>query len=346
MYIDIIPNRNSRSTILLREAWREGKKIRKRTIANLTGWPDDKISALKHILKGEPLIHPSEAFVIEQSLSCGHVHAILKLIEKIRLIEILGHGSILQKNIIITMVIHTLFLQQAPNLADCLWRGTTILDDLGLRNITIENVTGTLEWLAEKREQIEGNVERILSSVAEVAYDSGMRNTARALLQLLAEHVNRNLHNALSPLLSQNALHEDPCARHVQSECPLSLYTNENLHETGMQKEKRPALSLFDIVDHLSAQCNIRLRITSIPGGLTVNLRTSESPLHKHVSELIEAYEGKGPVIETASWRHPHQEGNNRAQSGWMHTPDVQDLALNKDMDRSLLRDRDMNKPF
>jgi hypothetical protein len=338
MYIDIIPNRGSRPTILLREAWRDGKKVRKRTIANLTGWPDDKISALKLILKGEPLIHPSEAFVIEQSLSCGHVHAMLKLIENIRFKEILGHGSLLQKNIVITMVVHTLFLQQAPHLADCLWRGTTILDDLGLRNITIEDVTGTLDWLTERREHIEGQGERIFSTVATVAYDRGMSNTARALLQLLAEHVNMNLHRALSPLLSQNAIHEDACARHVQSECPLSLYTNENLHEPGMQKEKLPVLSLFDIVDHLSAQCHIRLRITSIPGGLTVNLRTSESPLHKHVFELIEAYKGKGPVIETASWRYPHPEGNNCAQAGWMHTPDLQDLPLIKDMDRSLLK--------
>ena len=36
--------------ILLREAWREGKKIRKRTIANLTGWPDEKIDALRRLL--------------------------------------------------------------------------------------------------------------------------------------------------------------------------------------------------------------------------------------------------------------------------------------------------------
>ena len=33
MYLDIVPNRNSRPAILIREAWREGKKIRKRTVA-------------------------------------------------------------------------------------------------------------------------------------------------------------------------------------------------------------------------------------------------------------------------------------------------------------------------
>jgi hypothetical protein len=43
MYIDIVPNRNSPPAILLRESIREGQKIVKRTIANL--------SALSIILK-------------------------------------------------------------------------------------------------------------------------------------------------------------------------------------------------------------------------------------------------------------------------------------------------------
>ena len=52
MYIDRVPNRNSRPAILLREAWREGKKIRKRTIANLTNWPEEKVEALRLATQG------------------------------------------------------------------------------------------------------------------------------------------------------------------------------------------------------------------------------------------------------------------------------------------------------
>ena len=336
MYIEFVPNRNSRPTVLLREAWREGGKVRKRTIANLSGWSDDKITALRLLLRGEPLIHPTEAFVIEQSLSCGHVHAILKLIEKIRLKEILGHGSKLKKNIIITMVVHALFIQNAPYLADCLWHGTTILDDLGLSNVTIEEVTGTLEWLMKRKEQIESGVEPGNGSVATAAYDSGARNTTRALIHLLAEHVNMNLHKVLTPLLSLDALHEDVCTRIVPSEYSISLYACENLHETGMHKDQGHVLSLYDIVDHLSTQCHIRVRITSIPGGMTVNLRTLASPLQTRVFELIEAYDGKGPTIETASWHRPYQKGNVLVPVGWMHFPETQNVPPKKDMDRSL----------
>ena len=49
-YIESVHNRNSRPAILLRESFREGKRVRKRTIANLTDWPAAKIEALRAVL--------------------------------------------------------------------------------------------------------------------------------------------------------------------------------------------------------------------------------------------------------------------------------------------------------
>src|SRR2546427_657208 len=45
MYVERIPNRNSPPAILLRESYRDGDKIRKRTLANLSDWPGAKIEA-------------------------------------------------------------------------------------------------------------------------------------------------------------------------------------------------------------------------------------------------------------------------------------------------------------
>src|SRR4030042_5194678 len=77
MYIERGPNRNSRPALLLREAWREGKTVRKRTLANLTDWPAAKVEALRRVLRGEVLGSPRELFTIEQSVPHGHVEAIL-----------------------------------------------------------------------------------------------------------------------------------------------------------------------------------------------------------------------------------------------------------------------------
>ena len=46
MHIDTIPNRNSRPAYLLRESVREGKRVRKRALANLSSLPLDQIETL------------------------------------------------------------------------------------------------------------------------------------------------------------------------------------------------------------------------------------------------------------------------------------------------------------
>ena len=73
MYIDTVPNRNSRPAILLREGWREGKRIRKKTLANLTEWPEAKIAALRRVLRNEPVMAPHDGFVVHRALPPGRV---------------------------------------------------------------------------------------------------------------------------------------------------------------------------------------------------------------------------------------------------------------------------------
>ena len=53
MYIDTVPNRNSPPAVLLRESRREGKVIRKRTLANLSHWEPARVEALRRALRGE-----------------------------------------------------------------------------------------------------------------------------------------------------------------------------------------------------------------------------------------------------------------------------------------------------
>ena len=55
MYIDIVPNRGSPPAILLRESVREGKRVRKRTIANLSALPIERAEMIRRALKGEKL---------------------------------------------------------------------------------------------------------------------------------------------------------------------------------------------------------------------------------------------------------------------------------------------------
>src|SRR6266511_4005764 len=78
MYVARIPNRGSPPAILLRESYRAGGKVRNRTLANLSRWPEEKIDALSRVLKGlPPQAAPEGAFEIVRSLPHGHVAAVL-----------------------------------------------------------------------------------------------------------------------------------------------------------------------------------------------------------------------------------------------------------------------------
>ena len=67
MYIDIVPNRGSPPAILLRESVREGKRVRKRTVANLSGLTIEQAEAMRHVLRGTPLAPIDAAFEVTRS---------------------------------------------------------------------------------------------------------------------------------------------------------------------------------------------------------------------------------------------------------------------------------------
>src|SRR5215467_641775 len=94
MYIERIPNRNSPPAILLRESYRDGDKVKKRTLANLSDWSEDKIAALRGVLRGEAVAPNSpDALIMKRSLPHGHVAAALGKLHEIGLDRLLAEGG-------------------------------------------------------------------------------------------------------------------------------------------------------------------------------------------------------------------------------------------------------------
>src|SRR5260370_38528267 len=86
MYVERIPNRNSPPAILLRESYRDGDKIRKRTLANLSDWPWAKIEALRRVLRGDAVAPVGrEALSMQRSLPHGHVAGALGTLRQLGL---------------------------------------------------------------------------------------------------------------------------------------------------------------------------------------------------------------------------------------------------------------------
>ena len=85
MYVARVPNRDLPPAILLRESYRVGDRVKTRTLANLSRWPEAKIQALSRVLKEEPVDPPADRFEIERSLPHGHIAAVLGMARKLGL---------------------------------------------------------------------------------------------------------------------------------------------------------------------------------------------------------------------------------------------------------------------
>src|SRR5215831_556557 len=105
MYIESVPNRNSPPAILLRESYRERGKVRKRTLCNLSDWPEAHIEGLRGVLKGGTVV-PAErdAFTVLRSLPHGHVAAVLGTARKIGLDRILGPDGNRCRDLVLALV--------------------------------------------------------------------------------------------------------------------------------------------------------------------------------------------------------------------------------------------------
>ena len=172
MYIDTVPNRNSRPAVLLREGWREGGKICKRTLANLTEWPAHKVELLRRLLRDEPLVAPEDAFTIERSLPHGHVEAVLAMIRHLGVDTLLGAKRSPERDLVVAMIVERLIDPCSKLATTRLWHSTTLAQELGVEEADEEGLYAALDWLLERQERIEKKLAaRHLSEGAQVLYD-------------------------------------------------------------------------------------------------------------------------------------------------------------------------------
>ncbi len=106
MYVTRIPNRDSPPAVLLRESYREGGKVKSRTLANISDWPEAKIESLRRVLAGETLVPlEAERFEIARALAHGHVAAVLGTVRRLGLDKMLPKGPERRAKLILAMIV-------------------------------------------------------------------------------------------------------------------------------------------------------------------------------------------------------------------------------------------------
>jgi len=182
MHIESVPNRQSHPTILLRESYRADGKVKKRTIANLTHWPQQVVEGLRMLLRGGvALPRADEALTISRSLPHGHVAAVLGTAEQIGLPKLLteGRGSPASRrfrDLVLALIVNRI-IAPASKLATVRaltpqTAASSLGERLSLGEVEEREIYQSLDWLLDQQERIEtGLAERHLTEGTLVLYD-------------------------------------------------------------------------------------------------------------------------------------------------------------------------------
>jgi hypothetical protein len=178
MYVATVPNRSSPPAILLRESYREDGKVRSRTLANLSGWPAEKVEALRAVLRDEPLVPAGQGDLeIRRSLPHGHVAAALATANRIGFEALLPRrGTPRQRRLALALIVARL-LDPAAKLAtarmlDAETASHSLGEVLELGSVSARELYTTLDWLVSEQPTIEATLaRRHLRDGALVLYD-------------------------------------------------------------------------------------------------------------------------------------------------------------------------------
>ena len=160
MFIDVVPNGRSAPAVLLRESWREGKRVRKRTIANLGALPPAVIDGLRVLLAGGTAVaRPEEIFEIQRALPHGHVAAVVGMLRKLDLPRLLSRTPSRERDLAVALIASRLI---APGSKLATLRALTVetassslgrVLDLGA--IEEREIYAALDWLGAQQDHLE-----------------------------------------------------------------------------------------------------------------------------------------------------------------------------------------------
>jgi len=172
MYVESVPNRSSPPAILLRESIRQGGKVVKRTLANLSHWPATKVQALRRVLASAEGGHPTAALRITASLPHGAVKAVLGIIGKLGLDRIIASRRCRQRDLVLAMIAARLLFPSSKLDTVARWGNCTLAQELAVGDADELELYAALDWLVERQPAIEQKLAgRHLGQGASVLYD-------------------------------------------------------------------------------------------------------------------------------------------------------------------------------
>jgi len=155
MHIDVVPNRGARPAYLLRESYREGAHVHKRTLANLSALSDEQIFAIRAVLRGEQLGAIAERFEAIASRAHGHVQAVGVAMQRLGLASVLASRPSRQRDLVCAMVGARILAPHTKLATTRWWHVTTFADEFSVADATEDELYAAMDWLLERQAGIE-----------------------------------------------------------------------------------------------------------------------------------------------------------------------------------------------
>src|SRR5919109_2992754 len=93
------------SAHLLRRSYREGGKVKKETLANLSHLPEELVELIRGALRGRRYVDAEEALSVERSWPAGHVQAALLMARRLELARLLERAPSRERALCLAMIV-------------------------------------------------------------------------------------------------------------------------------------------------------------------------------------------------------------------------------------------------
>ncbi len=139
---------------LLRRSFREGGRVKKQTLANLSHLPDELVELIRRYLRGERFVAGGE-LAIERSLPAGHVTAVLAMARRLDLARLLDRRPSRERDLALALIVgRVLGPDSKLGFARSLGQ-STLACELGVEDADEDDFYAALDWLGERQETIE-----------------------------------------------------------------------------------------------------------------------------------------------------------------------------------------------
>src|SRR5271157_6138219 len=153
-YVDKAGNVRRYESVLVRRTYRDGKKVRHETLANLSKLPTDVIATVEAALKGQTLVPAESVCTIIRSLPHGHVAAVAAMARALGFPALLGPAC-RSRDLALGLIISRVVRPGSKLSTLAWWPDTTLGADLGVAGASTDEVYAAMDWLAGRQQAIE-----------------------------------------------------------------------------------------------------------------------------------------------------------------------------------------------